>query len=87
MNFLENIPFMDTIAEAIGIETYAQKAYDFFISLSSIEQMVGTVLLAIILLLGVFDLIKKLSKLIIIVGVIVGLWVLYNQGLLDGLIG
>ena len=37
--------------------------------------------------LGVFELTKKLSKLIIVVVILGGLWVLYNSGTFDSLIG
>lgn len=84
---LDNIPFIDTIENFFNIESYLQQAYDFILTLSYVEQLVGLILAGIIVVLGVFELVKKLSKLIIVVAILAGLWVLYNQGIFDGLIG
>jgi hypothetical protein len=83
LKLLIEVPsFVQSIIDGLNIEDYITQAYDFVIELSSIEQLIGAVVIAIILLLGTFELIKKLSKLIIIVAVLFGLWILYNQGYL-----
>ncbi|MBN2604821.1 MAG: hypothetical protein JXR62_03210 [Bacilli bacterium] len=84
---LDNLPFIDTLQNFFNIDTYLQQAYDFIIALSYVEKLVGVLLAGIIVVLGVFELVKKLSKLIIVVAILAGLWVLYNQGIFDGLIG
>ena len=84
---LDNIPFIGAIENFFNIESYLQQAYDFILTLSYVEQLVGLILAGIIVVLGVFELVKKLSKLIIVVAILAGLWVLYNQGIFDGLIG
>ena len=83
-----NLPsFLDTFLNGLNIDGYITDAYNFVMDLSSVEQLIGVAVLAIIVLLGTFELIKKLSKLIIVVAVLFGLWILYNQGFLDGIIG
>lgn len=84
---LDNIPFIGAIENLFDIEAYLQQAYDFILTLSYVEQLAGVILAAIVVVLGVFELVKKLSKLIIVVAILAGLWVLYNQGIFDGLIG
>ena len=79
--------FLDTFLNGLNIDGYITDAYNFVMDLSSVEQLIGVAVLAIIVLLGTFELIKKLSKLIIVVAVLFGLWILYNQGFLDGIIG
>ncbi|MCF7924917.1 MAG: hypothetical protein K9L26_00075 [Candidatus Izimaplasma sp.] len=88
MNLLVEIPsFLQPIIDGLNIEGYITEGYNFVMALSAIEQLVGALGLVIIVILGTFELIKKLSKLIIVVAVLFGLWVLYNQGFLEGIIG
>ena len=81
----------DTVIDAVegflDLDTYINDGYDFLIGLSYLEKLVGSFLVAIIGFLGVFELIKKLSKLIIVVVILGGLWVLYNSGVFDSFIG
>ncbi len=81
----------DTIIEAIegflDLDGYLTEGYNFLLGLSYIEKLVAGILTAIVAVLGVFELTKKLSKLIIVVVIIGGLWVLYNSGVFDSLIG
>ncbi len=81
----ENIPFIgDLIVKleaAIDLDVYLQKAFDFILSLSFAEKAIGLVGGGIIILLGAMELIKKLSKLIIIVAILAGLWVLYKTAM------
>jgi len=87
----ENIPWLGDLIvkleELINLDGYLEKVFDFILDLSFAEKAIGLVVGGIIVLLGAIELIKKLSKLIIIVAILLGLWVLYNQGFLDGLIG
>ncbi|MEC9484645.1 MAG: hypothetical protein UMR38_02070 [Candidatus Izemoplasma sp.] len=88
MNLLIEVPsFLQPILDSLNIEGYITQGYDFVMALSAIEQLVGALALVIIVILGTFELIKKLSKLIIVVAVLFGLWVMYNQGFLDSIIG
>lgn len=81
----------DTIIDAVegflDLDKYLTDGYDFLLGLSYIEKLVASLVGAIVGFLGVFELIKKLSKLIIVVVIIGGLWVLYNTGTFDSLIG
>jgi len=81
----------DTIIDAVegflDLETYITQAYDFLLELSYVEQLVGALIVIIVGFLGTFELIKKLSKLIIVVVILGGLWVLYNSGAFESLIG
>ena len=81
----------DTIIDAIkgflDLDAYLTDAYNFLLDLSYIEKLVGAIVGSIVGFLGVFELIKKLSKLIIVVAILGGLWVLYNSGTFDSFIG
>jgi predicted permease len=91
MSFLENLPFYDVILdfvnETLNLDGYIADAFNFFNSLDVVTQLLVIVVGGIIFVMGVFELIKKLSKIIIVVGIIVGLYLLYDSGALDGLIG
>lgn len=81
----------DSIIEAIegflDLDAYLTDGYEFLLELSYVEKLVGVLAGSIIGVLGVFELIKKLSKLIIVVAILGGLWVLYNSGTFDSFIG
>ena len=81
----------DTVIDAIegflDIDAYLLDGYDFLVGLSYIEKLVAGIVGAIVGFLGVFELIKKLSKSIIVVAILGGLWVLYNSGTFDSFIG
>lgn len=81
----------DTVIDAVegflDLDAYLADGYNFLIGLSYIEKLVAGILVAIVGVLGVFELTKKLSKLIIVVVILGGLWVLYTSGTFDSLIG
>lgn len=78
---------LDAIKGFLDLDAYLTDGYDFLLGLSYIEKLVGAIVGAIVAFLGVFELIKKLSKLIIVVAILGGLWVLYNSGTFDSFIG
>jgi hypothetical protein len=86
----ENLPFYDQIDAFINstldLDGYIQQLFTFIDGLDAVTLVLGTALAAIIFLMGTFELLKKLSKLIIVVGILVGLYLLYANGALDGLI-
>jgi hypothetical protein len=89
---LENIiPFYDQIeafiTDTLNLPGYIQDGYNFVIAQDAITQLLGTLVIGIIFIMGAFELIKKLSKIIIVVAILVGLYLLYQNGSLDGLIG
>ncbi len=81
----------DTIIDAVegflDLDAYLADGYNFLLGLSYVEKLVGVLVGSIVGILGVFELIKKLSKLIIVVAILGGLWVLYNSGTFDSFIG
>ena len=81
------LTIIDTIEGFLDINAYLKDGYDFIIALSYIEKLVFALVGSIVVILGVFELIKKLSKLIIVVAILGGLWVLYNTGTFDSFIG
>ena len=91
MSFLEGLPFYDMILDfvngTLGLEQRITDAYNFFLEMDVVTQLIAIGVAGIIFIMGTFELIKKLSKIIIVVGIIVGLWFLYDTGALDGLLG
>jgi hypothetical protein len=81
------LTILDTIEEFLDINAYLKDGYDFIIALSYVEKLVFVLVGSIVTILGVFELIKKLSKLIIVVAILGGLWVLYTTGTFDSFIG
>lgn len=84
------LPFYDSIEtlinETLGLSDLIQSGFDFFTGLNVVIQLIVLVVLAIIVIMGLFELLKKLSKLIVVVGILVGLYLLYDGGALDGII-
>jgi len=78
---------LDVIKGFLDLDAYLQDGYNFLVGLSYIEKLVVGIVGTIVGFLGVFELIKKLSKLIIVVAILGGLWVLYNSGTFDSFIG
>ena len=91
-NFIEEyLPFYPQIEAFINntldLDGYIQQFFTFIDGLDAVTLVLGTLLAAIIFVMGTFELLKKLSKFIIVIGVLVGLYLLYSNGALDSLIG
>jgi cadmium resistance protein CadD (predicted permease) len=91
-NFIEQyLPFYDQIDAFINttldLDGYIAQFFTFIDGLDAVTLVLGTLLAAVIFVMGTFELLKKLSKLIIVVGILVGLYLLYSNGALDSLIG
>lgn len=84
------LPFYEMIEtlinDTLGLSGLIESGYTFFTELNVVIQLVFLVVLAIIVIMGIFELIKKLSKIIVVVGILVGLYLLYDGGALDGII-
>ena len=78
---------ISTIEGLIPIESIINAGYDFINGLGVIEQIIVMLVGGIVAILGTFELVKKLSKLIIIVAIVGGAWFLWRGGFLDGIIG
>ena len=91
MSFLEGLPFYDIIFnlvnDTLNLDQYIQDGYNFFTGLDVVTQLIAIIVGGVIFIMGTFELIKKLSKIIIVLGIVVGLYLLYDSGALDGLIG
>ena len=78
---------ISTIEGLIPMQDLIDSAFTFVNNLGVIEQIIGMLVGGIIVILGTFELVKKLSKIIIVVLIIGGLWFLYSGGFLDSFIG
>ncbi|MCK5387691.1 MAG: hypothetical protein KAJ22_00250 [Candidatus Izimaplasma sp.] len=78
---------ISTIEGLIPVQSFIDSGYDFINNLGVIEQIIGMLVGGIIVILGTFELVKKLSKIIIVILILGGLWFLYSGGFLDGIIG
>ena len=78
---------ISTIEGLIPVQSIIDSGYDFVNNLGVIEQIIGMLVGGIIVILGTFELVKKLSKIIIVILIIGGLWFLWSGGFLDGIIG
>lgn len=81
--------FLDGFLEPIVniVDQYLEEGYNFVNSLDALYKIGGVAAAGIIFFMGLWALIKTLSKIIIVVGVIAGLWFLYDSGALDSFIG
>ena len=88
--WIMGLPFYSTIEgiinDTLGLSGLIDEGYAFFTGLNVVVQLLGLVVVAIILVMGFFELLKKLSKIIVVVGILVGLYLLYDGGALDGII-
>jgi len=91
ISFIENLPFYDVIDklinDTIDLDGYISQFFTFIDGLDAVTLVLGVAIAAVIFVMGAFELLKKLSKIIIVVGVLVGLYLLYSNGALDSLIG
>jgi hypothetical protein len=91
VSFIENLPGYEFIDEfinnTIDLDGYIQQFFTFIDGLDAVTLVLGVIVAAIIFIMGTFELIKKLSKLIVVVGILVALYLLYSNGALDSLIG
>ena len=78
-------PILDPIVSII--DDNLQNGFDFVMSLDALYKVGGIVAAAIIFIMGLWALIKTLSKIIIVVGVLAGLWFLYDSGALNQFFG
>ena len=78
---------IETIENLVPIQGIIDSGFDFVNNLGVLEQIIGLLVGGIIVILGTFELVKKLSKIIIVVLILGGLWFLYSGGFLDGIIG
>lgn len=78
---------MNTIEGLVPMQDIIDGGYDFINNLGIIEQLIGLLVAGVIVILGIFQLVKKLSKLIIVFLILGGLWFLYSGGFLDSIIG
>ncbi len=77
---------IETIEGLIPMQDIINSGFDFINNLGILEQIVGLLVGGIIVILGTFELVKKLSKIIIVFLILGGLWFLYSGGFLDGII-
>jgi hypothetical protein len=82
---------LEAIAEALesifDVNQYIDAAATFLRNLGILEQIVVAILALIITVLGTFELIKKLSKIVIVVAVLVGLYLLYDGEVFSSIFG
>ena len=82
---------LDSIAtmleDLFNIDKYINAGATFLTNLEILEQLVLGLVAIIIIFLGTFELIKKLSKIFVVIAVLVGLYLLYQGGTFDSLIG
>ncbi|PAT02607.1 hypothetical protein CI105_01230 [Candidatus Izimaplasma bacterium ZiA1] len=78
---------IDAIKNILPLDNFIDQGYDFVMGLGYLEKLIGGLVGGIIVILGTFELIKKLSKLIIVVAVIVGVWFAFRSGVFDNFIG
>lgn len=78
---------IDAIQNILPLDKFINQGYDFVMGLGYLEKLIGGLVGGIIVILGTFELIKKLSKLIIVVAVIVGVWFAFRSGVFDNFIG
>lgn len=82
---------LDQIAQALqglfDVDQYIDAGATFLRNLGILEQIVVAILAVIIVFLGTFELIKKLSKIVIVIAVLVGLYLLYEGEVFSGILG
>ena len=87
-DYLPGYDFIETFFNnTLDLDGYIAQFFTFIDGLDAVTLVLGVLLAGIIFIMGTFELLKKLSKLIIVVGILVGLYLLYSNGALDSLIG
>jgi len=78
---------VSALESLFDVNTYIDAGATFLRNLGILEQIVVAILAAIITVLGTFELIKKLSKIVIVVAVLVGLYLLYDGEVFSSIFG
>jgi len=78
---------VDALENLFDVNQYIDAGATFLRNLGILEQIVVALLALIITVLGTFELIKKLSKIVIVVGVLVGLYLLYDGEVFSSIFG
>ncbi|MGS0972714.1 MAG: hypothetical protein ACVCEJ_05715 [Candidatus Izemoplasmataceae bacterium] len=78
---------VDALEGLFDVNQYIDAGAAFLRNLGILEQIVVAILAVIITVLGTFELIKKLSKIVIVVAVLVGLYLLYDGEVFSSILG
>lgn len=78
---------VDALESLFDVNQYIDAGATFLRNLGILEQIVVALLALIITVLGTFELIKKLSKIVIVVAVLVGLYLLYDGEVFSSIFG
>lgn len=78
---------VDALENLFDVNQYIDAGATFLRNLGILEQIVVALLALIITVLGTFELIKKLSKIVIVVAVLVGLYLLYDGEVFSSIFG
>jgi len=78
---------VDALENLFDVNQYIDAGATFLRNLGILEQIVVALLALIITVLGTFELIKKLSKIVIVVGVLMGLYFLYDGEVFSSIFG
>lgn len=78
---------VDALESLFDVNQYIDAGAAFLRNLGILEQIVVAILALIITVLGTFELIKKLSKIVIVVAVLVGLYLLYDGEVFSSILG
>jgi len=65
-------------------ERFINWGRDYALSLPYFAQLGGLVLLGIVVIMGVFGLLKALTKVIIVLAILIGVGILFQQGVFGG---
>lgn len=85
MEFLDQA--LQKVIEMLTIDDYLKQAYDYIVALSPLPKVLGLLGGSLVIFMGLWQLIKTLSKFIIVVAIIAALFFLFDSKILDGIIG
>ena len=75
---------VEFLSDLLPLESFVESGYEYVMDLPYLALLGGMILAAVIAILGIISLVKKLTKIIIVLAIIIAIGVLYQQGVFGG---
>ncbi len=75
---------VDFLSDLIPLRSFVESGYNYAMDLPYLALFGAMILAVVIGILGVISLVKKLTKIIIVLAVIIAIGILYQQGVFGG---
>lgn len=78
---------LDKIIGTLNVDMYLEDAFTYLKAMDPLPKLLGLLGAGVVVFMGLWTLIKTLSKIIIVLAIIAALYFVFQGSLLDGIIG